>query len=156
MNFKFLSQEELTEKAFLEHPIWILYEDPEQEKEIESWGVDVDSVWRNCEPSEEDEYYYPYLGDMEPPLVRGTNVYCNVDSESGLALGGVLVGSFAFIIFHRGKSFMFNVNIPDFGQETNKELCRELGIKTDQLFPLKFSLVPECFNGKTIKYDKFW
>lgn len=156
MNFIFLPQEKLKEEAFLEHPVWILYEDPEQEEEIESWGIDVNSAWQSFELSEKDEYYYPFLGEAEPPLVRGTNVYCNIEAESGLILNGVLVGSFAFIIFHKGKSYMFNVNLPDFGQETNKELCQELGINNDQLFPLKFSLVSECFNGKTVKYEKFW
>ena len=56
MEFKFLGIEELTENTFKAHPIWVLYEDPEQDEEISRWGVNLEKAWsmktenqENCE-----------------------------------------------------------------------------------------------------------
>ncbi len=45
MDFKFVRIRDLTEDLFKAYPVWILYEDPEQDEEISSWGVDLENVF---------------------------------------------------------------------------------------------------------------
>ena len=156
MKFKFISIEELTQDAFKQYPIWIMYEDPDQNDEITSWGVDFDRAWENKTSNKEEEYYYPYMGEIEPPLVRGTNIYCKVKTKSELGLFGLLIGGFAFVIYSGNEKFQFNINMPDIGRKKSKELCRNLGINENELFPLSFTPISKLFSGKSTEHEKYW
>lgn len=156
MEFRFVGIQNLTEDIFKNYPIWIVYEDPEQDEEISSWGVDLEKAWEEKAVNPEDEYYFPYLGTQEPGLVRGAKVYCSVKTNGGKELSGVLIGGFAFSVFASGKQFIFNRNMPDFGAKSNRELCSAIGAKEQSVFPLTFTTIASCFAGKSVSHDKYW
>lgn len=156
MDFKFIGIEELTEEIFKAHPVWILYEDPEQDEEISRWGVDLDQAWSWKNENQDNEYYFPYLGTQEPALVRGTKVYCSVQTSSGKKLTGLLTGGFAFSVFASGEQFSFNRNMPDFGTTSSTELCSAISAREDNVFPLSFTPKAPYFLGKSTIHGKYW
>ena len=156
MEFKFVCIQDLTENLFKAHPVWILYEDPEQDDEISSWGVNLEKAWEEKTENPENEYYFPYLGTQEPGLARGTKVYCSVKTNSGKELSGVLIGGFAFSVFVAGKQFIFNRNMPDFGAKSSEELCSAIGANEENVFPLTFIPTATCFLGKSANHDRYW
>ncbi|WP_272991199.1 hypothetical protein [Spongiibacter tropicus] len=156
MGFKFLGIEELKEELFKDHPVWVLYEGPEQDEEISGWGVDLDQAWNAKNENQENEYYFPYLGTQEPTLVRGTKVYCSVQTSGGKKLTGLLIGGFAFSVFALGEQFSFNRNMPDLGAAASAELCLTVGESEDSVFPLSFVPEAKCFSGKSTIHGKYW
>lgn len=74
IDFKFITRDELTQAAFQEAPVWVEWEEPEQDLEIASWGVDVVAArrLRALKPDPHAEYFFPYLGKAPLSLVRGT------------------------------------------------------------------------------------
>lgn len=156
MEFRFVGAEHLTEDLFRENPVWIMYEDPEQDEEICSWGVDVDKAWKEKSSNPENEYYFPYLGIEEPALVRGTEVYCSVQTNCGGMLSGVLLGGFAFSVYACGEQYLFNRNMPDYGAKASRALCSALGASEDDVFPLTYTPIAKCYVGKKLIHEKFW
>ena len=106
--------------------------------------------------NQENEYYFPYLGLQEPALVRGTKVYCSVQTRIGKELTGLLAGGFSFSVFASGKLFSFNRNMPDLGATSSAELCSEIGENEDSVFPLSFKPKATCFSGKSTSHGKYW
>ncbi|MEQ5837778.1 hypothetical protein [Marinobacter sp. NFXS9] len=156
MDFEFVGLQDLTDQLYKKHPIWVLYEDPEQDEDILAWGVDLEQAWRLKSENPEGEYYFPYLGSEPPGLVRGTTIYCNVQTAGGAQLTGTLVGGFAFSVFVSGEEYLFNTNMPDYGMKASKELCFALKEREETVFPLLFTPVAQCFSGRVVTHGKYW
>ncbi|MEW8441870.1 MAG: hypothetical protein AB2689_27300 [Candidatus Thiodiazotropha taylori] len=154
-NFRFIGIGDLTETTFFQCPIWMLYEDPDQDEMIKSWGVDLEKAWETKEETEENEYYFPYLGKEKLSLTRGIYLYCMADLASGHQLFGYLTGGFAFCVFYKGKKYLFNKNMPDFGKETAAQLADALANNINTLFPIKFKPVSYLSPGE-VMLEKFW
>ena len=154
-NFRFIGIGDLSESIFFECPIWIMYEDPDQDEVIKEWGVDLKKAWSKKVENIEDEYYFPYLGKDKVALTRGIYLYCMVDFSSGHQLFGYITGGFAFCVFYKQKKYLFNKNMHDFGKETATRLASALSTDANSLFPLKFKPVSNLSPGE-VKLEKFW
>jgi hypothetical protein len=152
--FHFRTRQELTRSAFEQAPVWMEWEEPEQDIEIASWGVDVAAAWqrRRAEPDLNGEYFYPYRGNAEVSLVRGTYVGAEACLSSGLILPGYLTGGFAFCVFCGDEALIFNLNMKREGQETATRVARHLGILEEQVFPITFT----ANDGRSTMYEKYW
>ncbi|SDZ42064.1 hypothetical protein SAMN05518854_1064 [Variovorax sp. YR266] len=152
--FRFRTHQELTRAAFEEASVWVEWEEPEQDIEIASWGVDVAAAWkrRRAEPDPNGEYFYPYLGNTPVSLVRGTHVGAEARFSSGQTLPGYLTGGFAFAVFCGDEEIMFNVNMKREGQEAAARVARHLGVPEATLFPITFLAA----DGRSAKYEKYW
>lgn len=112
------------------------WEEPDQDIEIASWGVDVAAAWRRrrAEPDPSSEYFYPYLGDGEVGLVRGTYVGAKARMSSGLTLPGYMAGGFAFAVFCGDEAVKFNLNMKREGLEAATRVARYLGDAKSRFF----------------------
>jgi len=154
-DFEFIGINELNESAFKRHPIWLMYEDPEQEEDILSWGVNYKKAWNNKKENKEQEYYYPFLGSKCPSLVRGVYIYCKVTLATGENLYGYLSGGFSFGIYAKNKKYTFNKNMPDYAKETAAVLSKELNLKKDSLSCVIFEPLTNLYS-KSVAHEKFW
>jgi len=153
--FEFIGIDALTEEAFKRHPIWVFYEDPEQDEEMISWGINLNEAWNDKKNNKEQEYYYPFLGSECPSLVRGIYLYCKVKLATGQELHGYLSGGFSFGIFAKDKKYTFNINMPDYAKTTAKELMDILSIKIESLSSISFEPISSLYT-KPVSYEKFW
>jgi len=156
MQFQFIPQSELSEQCLRAHPVWIAWEDPEQDEEISSWGVDVAAAWKKAPPSEDAEYCFPYLGQKPPALVRGVYLAATAHLASGQTLFGYLTGGYVFAVFNCGKTFLFNVNAAIHGKETVGHLGRSLNTAANSIFPIAFEPASSLYKGKEVEYQSFW
>jgi hypothetical protein len=156
MQFQFIPQSELSEQCLRTHPVWIAWENPEQDEEISSWGVDVAAAWKKAPPSEDAEYCFPYLGQEPPALVRGVYLAATAHLASGQTLFGYLTGGYAFAVFYCGKTFLFNVNAAIHGKETAEHLGRSLNTAANSIFPIAFEPASSLYKGKEVEYQSFW
>jgi len=134
--------------------VWVEWEEPEQDIEIDSWGVDVAAAWlrRRAEPDPSGEYFYPYLGSAEVSLVRGTYVGGEARLFSGLTLPGYMTGGFAFAVFCGDEAVSFNLNMKREGQEAAAQIARYFGLVEEQVFPITFTIK----DGRSAQYEKYW
>lgn len=153
-DFHFRTRQELTRAAFEQARVWVEWEEPEQDIEIASWGVDVAAAWRRrrAEPDPSGEYFYPYLGEAEVALVRGTYVGAEARTSSGLTLPGYMTGGFAFAVFCGDEPVNFNLNMKREGQEATARIAQHLGVLEEHVFPITFT----ASDGRTAKYEKYW
>ena len=144
----------MTRAAFEQAGVWVEWEEPEQDIEIASWGVDIAAAWlrRRAEPDPSGEYFYPYLGDAEVGLVRGTYVGAVARMSSGLTLPGYMTGGFAFAVFCGDEAVKFNLNMKREGQEAAARVARHLGVHEEQVFPITYTIN----DGRTAKYERYW
>lgn len=152
--FHFRTLQELTRAAFEQAAVWVEWEEPEQDIEIASWGVDVAAAWqrRRAEPDPNGEYFYPYLGSAEPSLVRGTFMGAQACLSSGQTLPGYLTGGFAFAVFCGDEAVMFNVNMKREGKAAAARIAQHVGVSEEQVFPMTFIV----HDGRSATYEKYW
>lgn len=153
-DFHFRTRQELTRAAFEQACVWVEWEEPEQDIEIASWGVDVAAAWlrRKVKPDQSGEYFYPYLGNAEAALVRGTYVGAEACMSSGLTLPGYITGGFAFAVFCGDEVVKFNLNMKREGQEAAARLALHLGVLEERVFPITYIIN----DGRTAKYERYW
>lgn len=129
----------LTERDFVEHPVWACYYEPDEVETLVDLGFDRLSVLQALKATGySDEYAFPLPSEAaDAPL---NYLYCSVTATTrgGNKLVGYITGPCVAVYF-QGKLYAFNSNLREWSLKTARELAVALGEKA--VFPMQLEVV---------------
>jgi hypothetical protein len=95
------------------------------------------------------------IDDAGPLPTQYGNLFVSATyaTSSVFEIPGYLIGChgfYAYGLFVKGKSFVLNVNTPDFVKQHIDEISHLLGISSDDVFPLRYYSDVLSVDGKSI------
>jgi len=145
----------LSARDFEQHSVWANYESPDDFEEICKWGQRGESIVqeiKGCGYS--DEYFFPVLQTEPLPSFRCLKLRAKLTSADGIGFSGYVIeptGVYCVGVFHKDRSFLFNLNLPDMAEQQLAELRQLSGLELKPFFPLRYTTSFRDNEGRRIE-----
>ncbi len=155
--FEVIPQSQLSEKHFLEYPVWSEHYDWEEIEDIERWGLDRELVLKQFEENSIDNDHCVYTLLEVNPFPERMRIYISASlvCANGIKLTGYVVNESAYCltVFFQGEEYIFSTHplLASGNIEHAYELAKALQVAPESIFPIIYTTQYFSRKGEIIK-----